>query len=413
LSIELLARPYDGRWIAGVCSAFENAYGVPVWLVRAILVVSFFVAPIVLLLYLLFAISTPSERGVVELLQSRERQKGTIGFANLASLLVRRTHAGNVVNRRRYATIVPLLFLMTLLFGLPKLEGSTFYQLHPVLETVQSSTIRIAGILFYLLIALAFFLHTKSRHIVILQVPSSDTFRSETGPLKAIGGIAAAISRVTLLDVAVIRVILLMLNFLTLGVVGAIYFFFVWRSRRWKSSAETGNTQFLPDDTDRTTTVFAGTLGALFILLAVVRLSTEFRLFFFNEPFIRGILLGIVGVLCAGRLHPLFIVAGAVLFFCGIQDITIALFHVQPSAASRWVIAYSILILAILYYTAIALRGTQLKAALWFAAVPLLAAVLISTHIIPESFILILSQFYDFFSPLIFTGLALWVAMEA
>ena len=410
--IELLARPYQGRWIAGVCRAIENAYGVPVWLVRTVAIVAFFAAPFVLLLYLLLAISIPSERGSASSLYFRASSLGAQGFAGSATLLLDRTAARLRTTSSRQRTIVPLLFLFTLLFGLPKLEGTMFYQLHPLMDTLYTAINRLASVLLYFLVGLMFLLRANaSRRPVVLKVVSSESFALEATEFKSIGGIAMGISRATHIDVSIVRVILLLLNFLTIGIIGALYFLVVWilRGRMYGGENNTIDTADVPEEPS----MFNSAMAAIFILLAIVRVATEFRWFFFNEPFVRGLLLCIAGVVLSKRALSLAILAGAVLLFLGVHDISVASFHVQPTASSRWIINYIILALAISYYALIALKNNARLVGFAFAAVPVVAALVISTHIVSEPFLLALGRFYDFFSPLIFSALALWVAMES
>lgn len=412
--IEILARPYRGRWIAGVCAAIENAYGVPLWLVRMTAIVAFFAAPVVLLVYLLLAISIPSERGSADSLVLRNPEFGPRGFAAASTLLLDRTAARLRSVSTRQRTIVPALFLLTLFFGLPKLEGAMFDQIHPMLDASFTSANRVAAAAVYLLIGCTFVFRSRSeRQRVAMEIAPRDRFALEATEFKAIGGVAIAISRMTYLDVGVIRVMLLLLNFLTLGIIGALYFLVVWLMRRRIYAGEDRLDSNTSDTTVTGIDNFSVMMAAIFILLAIVRLATEFRWFFFNESFVRGLLLVVAGILLSRRTAALATVGGAVLLFLGVHDIAIALFHVQPEAASRWIINYCLLALAIAYYAFIALRGQSRIVGFGLALVPVVAALLIMAHVVSEPFLLALSRFYDFFSPLIFSGLALWVAMEA
>jgi hypothetical protein len=259
----------------------------------------------------------------------------------------------------------------------------------------------------------AFLIHVPAAsRPVSLHLSTRKRFSLEASEFKSIGGIAISISRMTEIDIGVIRVMLLLLNIFTLGIVGAIYFLVVWTMRRRLVIQEEGAESAAASNMSMSYKSDA-VMAAIFILLAIVRVSTEFRWFFFNEPFVRGLLLAIGGTVLARRAEPLAVIAGAALLFLGIHDISIALFHVQPTAANRWVINYSIIALSVAYYAIVALRDAGRLMGFALACVPLIAAALIIIEFVSEPFLLSLGRFYDFFSPLLFSALALWVAMES
>src|SRR5205823_6497920 len=122
----------------------------------------------------------------------------------------------------------------------------------------------------------------------------------------------------------------------SIGIIGALYFLIVWLMRaRLNTERDHANDVLTSDEQP---SQFNSAMAAIFILLAIVRVSTEFRWFFFNEPFVRGLLLCIAGVMLSRRALPLAVLAGAILLFVGVHDITVASFHVQPTAADRWIV---------------------------------------------------------------------------
>jgi phage shock protein C len=57
-----LVRPRSGRWIAGVCLALANRFGMPVALVRVLAVVAMVFVGLPLWLYIVLWIVIPAER---------------------------------------------------------------------------------------------------------------------------------------------------------------------------------------------------------------------------------------------------------------------------------------------------------------------------------------------------------------
>src|ERR1019366_3274409 len=97
--------------------------------------------------------------------------------------------------------------------------------------------------------------------------------------------------------------ILILLNFLTLGLVGAGYLL-VWylEQSKIKQSAEEEIAELRQSPAPHAhgrASMNAGlrvAIALLLIVLAFVHVVTEFRLFFFNEPFVLGIVMGLIGI---------------------------------------------------------------------------------------------------------------------
>lgn len=410
-----LTRPHTGRLIAGVCRAIEGAYGVPVLLVRAICVVSFVVAPVTLVFYLLLALSIPSERSVLSALRLRVHEAGPVGFSRLTSLLLDRTGARSAAPQAQQRLVVPLLLLATLLFELPHLQGTTFYQPHQLFEFTATTASRLASVVLYLLFATALLIRrSRNRTPIVLLTGTWDRLILESSDTRSIGGLASGIARVTRLDVAWVRVFLIVLNLLTLGVIGGLYFLTVWllrRAGRTQTEHIAPTPETISDDFDEGS-IFTRIASGLFLFLAIIRLFTELHWFFFNESIIRGFVLGALGVIFTRRRSDPWLILSAILLFLGVYDLCAAIFHVQPSVAGWWEVSYLIATLSIVYYAVVSLRSEAARVAFGLAGASVIAMLLVATQMTSEPFLLALSQFYDFFYPLIFAGLGLWVAME-
>jgi hypothetical protein len=157
----------------------------------------------------------------------------------------------------------------------------------------------------------------------------------------------------------------------------------------------------------------------LFVALALLRLSTEFRLFFFNEPFFQGLAYITIGLLFAMRglavsktSAGVWLIGGAAVLLLGVESFCAAVFRVQLTLPARFEMTYLIAGLSLVYYAVIELAGHRRRAAMVLALIIACAALTIEAHIIPVRFLTALVQFYDFFYPLIFGGLGLWLVME-
>ncbi|MDP4199959.1 MAG: PspC domain-containing protein [Bacteroidota bacterium] len=411
-----LTRPHEGRLIAGVCAAMEGAYGVPVLLVRAIFIVSFIVNPVILLMYLLLSLSIPSERSVISEMRLRDREERASGFSHLSTFLLDRAsiRSGNKVVRQRYVTA--LLLIAMVVFQIPRLEGDTFHQLHPMVDSIAASLSRVSGVLLYLLSAAAFLLYHRT-HLspVVLRNGITDRLAVQRGEMREIGGLAAGIARVIRVDVAWIRVFLLLLNILTLGFLGALYFVIVWLLRRTgqtQNELSVDRDEYESTDRNQTGDKFPIIASGLLLSLAIIRLSTELRLFYFNESLLQGIIHCVLGILFTRRRGGLWQIIGAALLLLGVYDLCSAIFHVQPGVAGRWQVAYLVAALTIIYFALVALRGQAILIAMSLAGAAFLALLFVSLQITSEDFLLALVRFYDFFYPLIFAGLGLWVARD-
>jgi phage shock protein PspC (stress-responsive transcriptional regulator) len=263
-------------------------------------------------------------------------------------------------------------------------------------------------------------------------MPISEKFTLDNSIEKMIGGVAAGISQVVKIDTAYIRVLLLILNILTFGVVGIVYLLILYIFRR-REKADTNiearsphhyNRQKGDEATpvnDKTGFIFHLSMALLFIVLAAVRVSSEFRLFFFNEPFIQGLLFVLAGIAIAiygasssesrnGR--SVSILAGSSIFFAGIYSLAVTIGRVGITSGENIEISEIIAATSIAYFGVVALSGAGRRLALLLSVVVGFCAASIGLHLAPISDLEAIGQFYDFFYPVIFGVLALWIAFD-
>ena len=432
-----LLRPYSGRVIAGVARGLSEHYGPPAALVRFLFVTAFLASPIVLLVYLFLAISMPAEAAVLSELRlpdtsdtSTPRER----FERLSSILLRRTAMKGTRHPMPPQFLALLLLLLGFALELPRVEGMDFYYMHPILSGMYGTIMQYGAALFYLTVAFTFFVSEYAEAAPIqLRFPRSEVLLLDSGETKSIGGLASGISRMIDIDPAYVRVLLIFLNILTFGIVGILYLVAFWILRRKtphpaspRAGGEEKFQNFSPllQQGKRLGEGSGGNairiiVGFLFLFLAVIRISTELRLFFFNEPFFRGTVLIIAGIIFAARglksnsdNNRLWLIAGPAILFLGVFDFSTAIFRVQLPLAGRFEVAYLIAGLSLLYFTVVSFLGKPQRIGLALTATILLAALLIQVHVTPARFLVALVQFYDFFFPVIFAGLGLWLVME-
>jgi|GEM_PF-2310976 len=433
-----LTRPRSGRMISGVAIGLAERYCLSVTLLRVFFVVTMLVSPIVVLLYLLFAIAMPDEENVASSLRlflpetslsPRER------FERFSKRLLHRFVERPTYTAPTTVLAVSLLFLAAIL-ELPRAEGPSFYLLHPFITTLYSDVSRFGGAIFYIAAAGLFAFGWKpasqrsnSRSSgelwVVLETKPRAKFALERGPSKMIGGVASGISRVIALDTAYIRVMLIILNVLTLGLVGVLYLL-AWYLERAKINRNmdvageefSSPVQHATGSTGKNA-AFRATIALLLVLLAAIRIATEFRFFFFNEPFVQGIMMGLIGIGIVqygldrfrGR-SSLWLLGGASIFFAGVYLLASAVGNIQLASIERFEIPELIGVLSLAYAAIVALRGHARTIMLWLALLVAISAAMIALHLTPPAYLAAIVRFYDFFYPIIFAGLGLWIAFE-
>lgn len=425
-----LTRPRTGRMISGVAIGLAELYRVPVTLVRVFFVVTVLVSPVIMLLYLLLAIAIPDEEKVASLLQlytpkaalpPRER------FERFSKLLVQRLVNPSSTHAAPTTVLAVGLLILAAILELPRAEGTSFYFIHPFLTTLYTSVSQFGMAIFYLSVTAIFLFGWRQQEpSVILATEPRARFVLEGGSAKMIGGVAAGLSRVIGLDAAYLRVILILLNFLTLGIVGAGYLL-VWyleqarlkRSPKEEVAAPEQSPELPIHGRASMNAGLRAAIALLLIVLAFVHVATAFRLFFFNEPFVLGIVMGLIGIALVwqGLKLPhnrnlLWLLCGASVFFSGVYFFASAIGNIQIAAIERFEIIEIIGAISLAYAGLVSLRNDAQTMMLWLALIVALSAAMILLHFTPPAYLAALIRFYDFFYPIIFAGLGLWIAFE-
>lgn len=426
--MRVLARPARGRIVGGVAAAFAERYELNVWIIRLVIFAAIITSNIGILFYLVLWISIPSERMVLGSLRITsipgERLNPKMHFDRLASAALERINSAK--DREGSYSKMPLaLMLLCLSFLLlfPRWSGSGMY-FNPLL--VSSSTLlqHIGATFFFFSFALLFLLAwpAKRPHVFLAQ-PDTDRLTIDKSERKVLYGVLAGLGSELGIDAAYLRGITLVLNVLTLGVIGVVYLVTAWVLE--KKKRELRSVVVYPENAEghsrRMPKLARAGMGVLFLLLAIINLATEYRWFFFNEPFAEGIVYIILGMMLSlwalrfserGGRHRSFLLIGPGVFFYGIYEFTMAVFRVQLPFFARFEMAYMITGTAFIYYAIVNLHDHRRTTAVAIGVMMYALSFLIQFGVISSHALVIATQFYDFFYPILFAAAGVWLAME-
>jgi phage shock protein PspC (stress-responsive transcriptional regulator) len=420
-------RPEESRLVGGVCAGIAERFGLRLWTVRAVVIGAMLTTPIVLLFYLLAWLAIPDEAGAVSYLQlSAAGGAPAERFALLTHEALERLGVKADRSPRQRQTIAFMLLAIAFALQLPNVEGPRLYYLHPLLATLYAVVTRFGGVFFYLSVAVALFASRRGESSPLeLRLPSREHVLLDAGPHREIGGLLSGVASVIRTQPVVLRVLFVFLNIMTFGIAGLIYLVVVWMLKREGRVQPADELEHAPRREETEPALLRAparaALGSIFVLLALTRLVTELRLFFFNEPFLQGIALIVAGsvavwsVLTHGgkssREYLWLLVACAVVL-TGVYELSTTLFRVQLSLPERFAVTYSIVALGFLYFALVTLRGNAQRVAFAIVGLLFLAAALVELNVAPSRFLLALVEFYGFFYPVIFAGFGLWLILE-
>ncbi len=418
----LLLRPRSGRMLCGVAIGLAERYGLHVTLVRTVFITAFIAAPIAIFLYLLLSLSMPSEinvAGTLRLAPADATLPPGERFENLSELLSTRlleTRASPWV-----PSYLPGIWLLVfaVLLELPHMQSIIPYHARPIAALFTDDLSLMGTSLFYISVALLFLFHKeRPASVPVFESPVQYRFSLDRRAGKMIGGVVSGLSKILELDPAYLRVVLIVINLLTFGLAGAVYLL-VWFLYRQRTSI------VVIDDAENVSQhhalrpLFRFGIALLFLLLAAIHSATAFRLFFFNEIFVQGLVMALVGMALVWHgirslqtRSPIGVVTGASLFFLGIYWCVTNVAHLQISTGKNIEIAEIILALSMVYLGTVVLRDYARSLAFAVASVFALSSLLIALGFIPPVYLMELTRFYRFFYPILFAGFGLWIAFE-
>jgi phage shock protein PspC (stress-responsive transcriptional regulator) len=417
-----LVRPLRYRIVGGVAMAFAERYRINIWLVRLLFLSAIGASGFGLVLYLLFWIAMPSESVMLSRAFLTNGPSGSERFEKLSGILLERTEgAENGPHGMTFAAAIALLGL-GIFFQVAKIAvpPAIFSSMIPSFFSMIIERLSTAFV--FLTIAAIFRLKGlgRRRDVEYLQVRAGkDVDRTES---KAIFGLLSSIANRLRLDVAYLRVAAILLSILTAGVVALVYIAFGVSLSREKKKREQRTVRGEPSPgLSEFNPTFRLIAGGLFLLLAVIRIATEFRWFFFNEPYVSGVMLVVLGLIFTIRTlvkaerspsnSQLWLLIGPILLMYGVYQLSLAVFHVQLPFAARFQLAYTIAGLAFLYYAFIALPRDEGRVGIGIGALLLICTALLQVHALPQHFLIVVTQGYEFFYPLLFAACGLWLLL--
>lgn len=418
--MNVLYRPHEGRLIGGVALALHQHTGLSLHLLRLVFIAFVLTSNQAILLYLLLWLALPGERRVFASLSIRDEiPSGRAGFEHVVDRLLDRLKPQER-SRAISALLAFVLLFAAVLMQLSNLDRSGFAVEHPFLSTLLGTGERYGGILTYASLCLLFTV-PAARHAATprFQLPSTALLQLDRSPSRMLFGLMSGLARTLQLDPFVLRAIAVLLIPMTLGGVVVLYLVMVIMLERRtedyrRTHVDREGDVFLPRN-QRWVVV-----ASLFVLF-VVRTASEFRWFFFNEPYVRGIVFIVLGMtlflwgIRHWRTHltmRVWLLVGPALVFFGIYEFSTAVFYVQLPFAARFQLGYLIAGTAFVYYAIVALRGRRVLYAVGLGVFFYFLVLVTQFNLIPSNGLLLLIQFYEFFYPVIFAGAGLWVVME-
>ena len=425
-----LFRPKSGRVVAGVALGIAEMYRIPVVIVRLFWIAAFLATPVALLLYVLLTISMPSEEVIVSELRSVDAlglPDRTARFEVTTRILSARVLDDDSQGSSIRRMLGVIFVLAGVALEIPRLQGLTFSYQHPIATGFMETISRFGTATFYVTAGiLAIFAKRRSSTPVALPQRLAQQLELDRSPARLVGGLAAGISAVMGIDAAYIRIVLVLLNIFSFGIFGIAYLAIVMTMRRarrkqdMKSSADIDQPESISSENAiKGQSRFRLTIGMLLLLLGAIRFASDIRLFFFNESFFQGLILGALGFVLAirgikasSRYSTVLVLAGVCVLLLGVSDFCSAVFHLQFTAVDRFEVTCLIGLLTLAYYSTLFLQGTPRKIGLALAASCLVTASLMALAVIPPHYLVALIQFYEFFYPVIVVGFGIWLAVD-
>lgn len=419
--MQVLFRPHEGRYVGGVALALSERFGLPLGLTRLALAAITVSSPYGALFYVLLWISLPGERRVLPMMEVSASFPATgDGYHEMSRTLLDRFREKESVKAVSAILAFFMLFYAVVL-QLSHINETAFYSEYPILSLGITTIERVSGILAYFALGLIFLFTNAARRaeVSFWQAPRPRLELDATSS-RVIFGLMSGLARVLNMDPMILRTLAVMISLLTFGIGAVAYVVAVIlldkRSREIEPIRSKGGT---PES--RLTGKMLRGISVIFFIFTLTKMANEFRLFFFNEPYVQGVLyitLGLLTFFWAFRrwnshsAARLWMLLSPAIVFWGIYELSTALFHVQLPFVARFQIAYLIAGTVFIYYAIVTLRG---RPALFGIAIGIFFYVLVSLiqfNVIPSRAMLLSVQFYEFFYPVIYAAAGLWVVME-
>ncbi len=408
--------------VGGVALALSERFGLPQTLTRIALGAVVISSPYGPLFYMLLWLSMPGERRVLPQLEASALfARDAAGFDTMTRQLLDRFKSIDGVKVASVLLAFVMLFFAVML-QLSHIHEAAFHAEHPLLSWMLTTIDTMGGVTAYLALGLLFALtDVERKSLVSLWQQPRPRLELDATSGRVVFGLMSGLSRVTNMDPLILRVMAMLVSMLTFGVGAVLYVVVVILLDRRSKEIHPAHVHELNASAPKFSRKLLQGIGVIFFLLAVTKFANAYRLFFFNEPYVHGVLHGILGVMIfawafrrwdhvsAARLWML--LSPAVIFWA-IYELTTALFYVQLPFVSRFQVGYLIAGTVFIYYSLVALRGRPILYGISIGIFFYMLVMLIQFNIIPSNLLLLFVQFFEFFYPIIFAGAGLWVVME-
>jgi phage shock protein PspC (stress-responsive transcriptional regulator) len=420
--MQILFRPHEGRLVGGVALAISERFGMPQTLTRIALGAIVLSSPYGILLYALLWLGMPGERRVLPQLEmSAQFTRDAAGFDTMARQLLDRFKAADGL-KVLSAMLAFIMLFYAVVMQLSHIHEAAFHAEHPVLSWAMTTIDTMGGVLAYLSLGLLFvFTDVDRKPFVSFWQQPRPRLELDATSSRVIFGLMSGLSRVTNIDPIILRVLAILVSMLTFGVGAVLYVVTVILLDRRSKEIHPAHVHDLTAKAPKFSHKLLRGIGLIFFILAVTKFANAYRLFFFNEPYVHGLLHGILGVMIFAWAFRrwdqysgarLWMLLSPALIFWAIYEISTALFYVQLPFVARFQVGYLIAGTVFIYYSLVALRGRPILYGISIGIFFFLLAILIQFNVIPSSLLLLFVQFFEFFYPVIFAGAGLWVVME-
>jgi phage shock protein PspC (stress-responsive transcriptional regulator) len=420
--MQILFRPHEGRYVGGAALALSERFGLPLALTRITLGAIVISSPNGALFYLLLWLAMPGERRVLPQLElSAAFSKDVHGFDTMSRQLLDRFKAVDGVKVLSVVLAFAMLFYAVML-QLSHIHEAAFDAEHSLLSAILTIIDQLGGVIAYLALGLLFvFTDVERKPLVSFWQQPRPRLELDATSSRVIFGLMSGLARVTNIDPLILRVLAMLISMLTFGVGAVAYVVAVILLDRRSKEIHPAHVHDLTARAPKFSHKMLRGIGVIFFLLAVTKFANEFRLFFFNEPYVHGVLFGVLGVIVFSWAFRrwdsysgarLWMLLSPAIIFWAIYQLSTALFYVQLPFVARFQVGYLIAGTVFIYYSLVALKGRPVLYGISIGIFFYVLVLLVQFNVIPSNLMLLLVQFFEFFYPVIFAGAGLWVVME-
>jgi len=429
--MRLMVRPTKGAVAGGVAAAIADRFSLNVTMVRIVCLAAMSASEFSIALYVLLWLSIPTDRGVIKQMRLPNGDERASG--SHFSQFIRKAfdQLGLRKDSQRLVSALPiglviLLFAVSLQFTI--LIGTDPFRTAPIISVLAGTLGRLASAMFYASFGILLLIPSRSKtEPLILTQERERSLKLDTSERRALFGLISGIGSELGIEASLLRALAMLANIFTLGGAGAVYLGVALYLKRKKRQTQGDVVDEMSTGKPMSSSfsfspAASRTIGLLLILIAVVRLATEYRFFFFNEGFAAGLLLCTIGAIVIGvtlksvstsSRARMLLLASTSIFLYGLYQISTVLFYVQLPFVARFELTFAIASLSFIYFGITAVEGKATKLAITIGLLLLLAVLGFQANLLSSRFALAIVQFYLFFYPILYATAGLWLILAS